>query len=259
MEYAPYSASKFEKFKECRKKFYYQYVEKIKIDGPEPGFFERGHYFHYILQYFPNYPPKSFEFEVADNYDISQYRNDLKKVLTDPKISSILNKTETIREEKFIIGPTWEADKKILRFPLVLGYIDYIDYGTEGDASIIDWKTGRVYKDKSEDQLKLYALWLFLFSLRFRFNHGLINKITCSYYYIEHDTEISHIYYRNEVSDLIDYFKNLINIIENETEFPKSKTVRCHYCDYFEICAPFNIDWKRRNNSGNNKMVSKRT
>ena len=115
-----------------------------------------------------------------------------------------------------------------------MGYIDFIGK-TDDNPIIIDWKTGKVYPDKSDDQLKIYALWLFSKNER-------INKIECLYYYVEHGKEQRYTYERKDLQNIEDYFTNKINSIESEKEFNKTISRNCQYCDYFDICKPYNVD-----------------
>lgn len=237
MKYSPYSASKLSLFGECAKKFYFRYIEKIKIDEPEKVYFEKGHFFHHVLRYYPDTPPKKFRFNVSSGTDVVNYENTLTEVLKSDRIVKLTG-MESVRERYFKIFENWEADGQGALFQ---GYIDYFNVNRkEGTAEIIDWKSGKYYPDKSDDQLKLYAIWLFLFDEE-KCN-GEINTITCSYYYIEHGKESKHTFFKKDLQNLIQYFDDLINTIENEVEFPKSTNQWCNNCPFFEICAPFSIN-----------------
>lgn len=251
MKYNPYSASKIAKYLECPKKFQWRYIKKIREEGPEPSYFEKGHYFHHILNYFPKAPPQTYDFQVSSPADIRQYRETLKKFLTQPKIRDIMSK-DSLREKEFIIYGGFEPDGSDNE-SLFRGYIDHISPATDGVATIIDWKSGRVYKDKSDDQLKLYALWLFLFDKEFA--GGLINTINCIYYYVEHNVEVLYTFHKADVPDIIGYFTDQINRIEEDSEFPRNKSMACHRCYYFDACAPFNVKVKEKYR-GNSKEVA---
>lgn len=216
-----YSASKFNCFDDCKKKYEYKYVKKIKVPFIEQIFFEKGRYIHKLLEWYPQ--KIKFNFRLSSPQDIKYYNSVINGL--PQKIIDLL-KSQSKKEIKFNLDD---------RFT---GFIDFIGK-TDDNPIIIDWKTGRVYDNKSDDQLKIYALWLFSKNER-------INRIECLYYYVEHGKEQRYTYERDDLQNIEDYFTDKINSIESEKEFEKTVSRNCQYCDYFDICKPYNVD--RRSN-----------
>lgn len=216
-----YSFSKIDKFKFCKKEYHYRYILRLKQNPKK--FFEKGSYFHYILEHYPGPYPK-FEFKLSKKADIQEYQKLFKSIFNDD-IKSYL-KEENVREIRF------ELDE----IPL-MGYIDYLAELKESILTIIDWKSGKVYENKTSEQLSLYALWVFLNPL---FNH--IDTVDCFYYYIEHDVKKRHTFTRKEAESLKNKLLDDINKIEQETKYPRTVTKNCSWCDHFKECQPYNMN-----------------
>lgn len=238
-----YSASKLNLFEDCRKKYWYTHVaEAIRVPAPPRKYFEKGNYFHYIFQHFPNAPPNDYnKFVISTVDDIKEYRQQIREILkNDNKLKSFLLNTEAERERWFYIGDDFNVYENKYENPMLFqGVIDY-HFIDDKVMKIIDWKTGKVYKQKTDTQLKLYALWGFL-------AYPYIDSIETSYYYIEHGYETSHIFHRNELKDIQQSFDEQINRIEEEKEFPRNVTRFCNFCDYLEPCKPFNLNLEKKN------------
>ena len=121
------------------------------------------------------------------------------------------------------------------------GYIDAVFRSEDGKTVwITDWKTG---KDKSEgrfaqpfDQLLHYASYYF--------ETFPVDKIIIEYVFVEHGTSRT---FELKKEDLRKYktalVKDMIRI-EKDTEFKKSPSVLCDYCDYQEICEK-DFSWQK--------------
>lgn len=236
MKYTPYSNSKFDLFEKCKKAFWYKYDQKIKVEQDQ-YFFEKGSYFHHILQYFPK-SAQDFKFKYSSKADIQKYREQLTPILKDHEIRKFLFSDLSEREIFISLNKNFKAFMNRDHFDYskyMIGQIDWLGRLNPNEVIMIDWKSGKYYPDKSEDQLKLYAMWYFLYQKD-------INTIDCYYYYIEQNKKDLYKYHRNNLDSLISYFKNKINKIESETQFEKKITRTCEYCDFFNICNPFTLD-----------------
>lgn len=252
LKYYPYSAHKFKTFESCKHKFKLKVVDKIK-EKEDGKFFEKGNFIHDALASYP--AASNFEFELSSPREIENYKILFKKILDDPVIMDRLKNKRAGKERAFRISFAWKPiDQKgrpmqywLKDDTLFWGEIDYI--GKDGDGIFItDWKTGKHYPNQSQDQLKVYALWLLLMTPE------RVKFIRASYYYVEHGIEDQYTYHRKDLDDLINYFGDKINKIEQEQEFAKNPTKLCDWCGYFDICKPFNLDMEKYNG----KMASSR-
>lgn len=214
-----YSFSKIDCFKSCNKKFFFKYIKKIKSKPKK--FFEKGSYIHHLLEHYPG-PFPNFNFELSKKEDIIEYRKAFKSIFND-EIKSYLEQENT-REIRF----------EIEEIPL-MGYIDYLSESEENILTVIDWKTGKVYEDKG--QLEIYALWAFLNP---EFEH--IDKVDCFYYYIEQGVKKQHTYHRRNADFIKKKLEICINKIEQEEKYLRTKTKNCGWCDYFQLCQPYNMN-----------------
>lgn len=228
MKYSPYSASKFNTFYDCPFKFKCKYKDHIKVPYVPQPFFEKGKFIHYCLEHYPITPKEKFKFELSTKDDIKRYKKLLFEILKSKKVKDLLKK-DSCREKEFFISKEYEkAEKK--KGSLFTGYIDYITDENE-KSTIIDWKTGKIYKKKTSIQLKIYALWKFL-------ENSNINTIKCKYFYVEHNKESVFTFERKNLKEMIDLFNEEINKIENTKVFKKKPCYNCKYCDYEHICEP---------------------
>lgn len=253
LKYYPYSAHKFKTFGSCKYKFKLKVVDKIP-EKSDTKFFEKGSFIHDALASYPH--PSNFEFDLSSPGDIKGYEKDLSYVLKDKKIIDLITRETAWREKPFRISFDWKAIDQLgrpinYRFKddtLFWGEIDYIGKDDKG-VFIIDWKSGKHYPNQSDDQLKVYVLWLFLML------PSTVETIRGSYYYVEHGIQDEYVYHRKDLDSLMEYFADKINKIEQETKFAKTLSNQCDWCGYFNICKPFNIDMEKYSNG---KMASKR-
>ena len=125
------------------------------------------------------------------------------------------------------VSKEWNTDKK----SLLNGIVDYFCF-EEDTCIIIDWKTGKIYKNKGELQLKLYALWIFL-------KYPNINTVKSCYYYVEHEEQTEYVYKREELQQIKDFFLEKIKYISEIETFEKTPHVNCKYCDFNgRNCSP---------------------
>lgn len=110
------------------------------------------------------------------------------------------------------------------------GKIDYL-FEHKKELFLIDWKSGRYVENQNYNQLRLYSIWAFL-------NYKKIQKVNCSFVYIEQDKENLITFTRDELIQSIEILYKMINNIENDKVFIKNETAHCQYCDYrkFHYC-----------------------
>lgn len=224
-----YSPSKLNVWTDCKRKYKYKYVDKIKVPFIPKPFFEKGTFYHQVLEFYPNKLPEPFNFKLSSKDDIKRYKLNLIDILKNNQIKRLLDISH-ISELKINY-----KDSEI-NFG---GYIDYISISSK-KAIIVDWKTGKIYKDKTDHQIKLYALWVFL-------HHSEIEVVKSGYYYLEHSKPVFIEYYRKDLEVIKQYFINTVNDIETCEDFTKSPHHNCDWCDFNNLCKPFQMEnsWRK--------------
>jgi len=238
MKYKPYSFTKLQTYKKCPYLFKLKYIDKIKVAPPDPRFFEKGRFYHYVLEYYPELKPFKFKYLTEDEQN--KYQNSIQQFIELPRVQHLLeHKFATELEFKFDedlnpknVGSKWKS--------ALYGYIDFvgceINQDNESEIHIIDWKSkdhGAAYPtDKT--QLEIYAIWIF----GVRPN---LQKIICEFAYVENQTFQSYTITRKDSELIKKDIINKINIIENDKELKRLTSRQCKNCDYFTICKPFHI------------------
>lgn len=229
-KYTPYSASKIKKFYECPLLFKYKYIDKIKVPFVEKVAFEKGKFFHSVMEHYPKVPPE-FNFKLSSIEDIEEYGNILQNVLNEAKIQELLISDQIIKREIW-----FKIMDKTGRIKVFSGQIDYLRIGND-IITIVDWKTGKQWgTDGSleDPQILIYAMWAFG-------EYPNINTVNASYYYLEHGKMVGYVFERlKHLAKIKSFLFEKINKIEKEVKFERTPHQFCHYCDYFEICQKEN-------------------
>lgn len=233
MKYSPYSFSKICVFEECQFKFYLKYCQKIKTT-PDEKFFEKGRFYHYVLENYPNPLKEKFIFQFNSENKVKEFQKQIKRFIQNEKIKKILkNKRKNEVEIKLLFegnefkvfdGNKYESD--------FYGYVDSILKDENGEVYIIDWKSkkGKDNFRPSWFQLEIYAYWFFL-----KFPN--INKAHILFGYIEDvDIEERILERDKDLSRIEKTLINKINKIEQTEFFEKQKDRTCKWCEYFLHC-----------------------
>lgn len=233
-KFAPYSYSKISCYKECPKKFKFNYIDKMYKFEDAPHF-EKGKFFHYVMEHYPHIPPKKFKFRHFGETQQTEMVDKIKDLLTnDTRLIDLLTKYKLKAEHTFYIGENFNVMSK-KKNSLIYGVIDYIGK-KDDEVLIVDWKTGK--SEASFDQLQMYAIWAFLAMPN-------INKVRIALYYLEQDRVDEELVERVSLENLLLKYINIINSIETDTNFEKKKSNKCEWCIYFNECTKGDIKiWK---------------
>lgn len=136
----PWGWSKLDTFRQCPRKFKYQYIDKLDTGKPGPALV-RGSRIHddidcYLKGWEPDLPKEAFQW--------NSYINDLKVA------PNLTGENGLGFDKDWAVLPDWFHPTTWLRAKVDARYDD-VDF-----VKIIDWKTGK-YRQPSTDQLKLYA------------------------------------------------------------------------------------------------------
>jgi CRISPR/Cas system-associated exonuclease Cas4 (RecB family) len=233
-KFAPYSYSKISCYKECPKRFKFNYIDKLRKFDDAPHF-EKGRFFHFILEHYPNLPPKKFKFRHFDETKQDEFISLVKHLLTnDTKLINLLTKYRLQSEYTFYLNDEMNPVKK-KKESLIYGIIDYLGK-SEDEVLIVDWKTGK--SKASLDQLKLYSIWAFAAMPQ-------INKIRVMLYYLEQDEIQEEVLLREDSKNVILDYINTINSIEKDTEFKTKRKSSCEWCVYLNECTKGDLkEWR---------------
>lgn len=236
MKYKPYSPSKILLYKQCPKRFKYQYIDKVVVEEKPRTALEKGSLIHEILE--ANLKGKLFQlnkkqYEALTESDYINVENIINNFITTETFLNIKNSTNKLLVEKFLrldkdLNPTLEKEKSILN-----GKIDAIIHNDK-IGLVIDWKTGGKDKatierfPKDEEQLEIYAIWaLQVFKL---------DGIKTKYIYVEHDAIQEKVILKKDLELLKSKYLNMLNEIENCNTWTMNVGLLCSYCDYVDLC-----------------------
>ena len=240
MKYAPYSYSKMSCWNSCAKKFYFQYIAKVKVDKPQIHL-QRGKLVHGLIEAIiknsvKDYNIKQFNLEKED---IDRSINIVKSFCSTPNFRSIAKQTYyKFTEHEFLLNnslnPTFDKKSALLK-----GFIDLICVKDNDILKIFDWKTGGKSIANisafplSEYQFEVYALYALQ-------KYEMKNCI-CYYGYVEHDHFVEFSFDANDIERIKSKVFDNINSIETDTEFKKTINKLCDYCDFKELCKPITL------------------
>jgi len=244
MKYAPYSYSKIGCFKECPHKFLLKYIKRIKTPPKDPRFFEKGTFYHWVLEHFPNVKPEDFQFKHTTEEEQKKYIETIKNFLKDRKVQTLLNKKKLASEFEFKFDESIDIEIEKIKWNSALyGYIDYVGMIQNDTYLVIDWKSKKHENfPNNPEQLEMYATWIFEARPK-------VDKVLAFFYYVEPVQEGEpyelHILERDkDLNRMKENIINNINTIEQTKDFEKKVTQKCSRCDYFDMCKPFNVKVK---------------
>lgn len=227
-KFAPYSFSRISTFKSCPMKFKLSYIDKIS--APSNQTLKKGSYIHHCLELYPDKPTKFYnipeEYLPSINEIIYNFKNsELGKRILEPDV--------TIGKElDFGLDESLEPCSFYYKRALIRGSIDRLNYNKDTNTlEVYDYKSGK-YKDprfQTFEQTQLYAIWLFRTAA---FNH--VDKVRCSYVYIEHGIENELVMERKYLKQYVKEYIESIKEIEDSEEYPKNISKLCDYCFYKE-------------------------
>jgi len=233
LNYAPYSYSKISTYKNCPYRFKLQYIDKIRKPFEKTEALEKGHFLHYGIE---NYLKgslkeniKTYKFTIKQFED---YIDILKQVLGTDYIQNLKNKNNLSIEEGFGIKFNDEDNDYILqkynRKADIYGYIDLMYFNEEENVIyIIDHKSGKFRTE--QDKLQVYIYYLVALK-KYKLNEN--TKIKVEFFFMEHNKVINEILTIDDKDRIIEYIKNIIFKIEEETKYAKKDTF-CQWCPYY--------------------------
>lgn len=233
------SVSKAKTFKTCKAKYKFQYIDKLPRKDWEHQIF--GSFLHEVLENFHQYiidgdtNPDNIIMKKA--FSIA-YTNWKEKLTAEQKkqcfeiCKEYLQKRYKERDNL----PTVIAVEKPFVIEignlLLNGFIDVVQYDSDGKLHVADYKTSKHKKYLKNDilQLKTYAYALFL-------EDPALEEIKCSYIMLKFNFDLLEFSFtRAEAMEIEKEFEEYVELINSEKMFRASPGPLCKYCDYLTSC-----------------------
>ena len=265
-----YSHSRLSTFEQCPLKFKYRYIDKIKPDFEKSIESHLGTAVHNTLEWIYN---KILEKKPVPTIDqmISYYskewqkefEKEIKIVKNNLTPSDYFNKgikfllDYYIKHSPFQDG-TLECEKKVvveIHGHKLQGFIDRFSYNeNNGEYEIHDYKTANMLptqeKMDKDRQLALYSIAI---------QESMdAEKICLTWHYLAHNKKIISRRTNEQIEELKNQIKELIEIIESTTEFPAKKSALCGWCEYKSICPKFSKTQKTKQENIENYPTAKK-
>lgn len=250
------SNSKLDNYRECHWKYYVRYHEKMPEQRSDSAL-QFGSYIHKIfedgvreftlsgLEALAEKHKESYKFDQKE-YPKSKITKCLKNFL---EFNTKISKSETIglelRESFMIDDISYD------------GVIDRVIKAEDGSIMVIDYKTGKTEKTKTElymdNQLIGYAV-----ALSKKFNVP-ISKITCAHYYPVTGNFVHVVYNKQHEASFLKEVKNLVWAIRKKTadSFSPMQNKFCGWCG-FKYCCPLFTDVINVQKAINENKLSKK-
>jgi len=228
------SLTKIKSFETCPLKYYYQYVEKVKVPrgAYNPKFFKKGQAFHKILD-------SLIKTGVACDFNSSTLGDEvqgIKSLCKDIYSSEFVQELLKYPHKSEYPFSIYVQDKELTAINKqdkkadFYGIIDF--FATNGDeAIIVDWKTGKVAQDNEDTFLQVY---LYAKAIQL-LNENKFSKFKIGYYYVEHDVKLMKTLTAKQLDEKI---QNLLEkaykipISNDIKDFPANPSSLCKWCPF---------------------------
>ncbi|MFC1710589.1 RecB family exonuclease [Nanoarchaeota archaeon] len=255
-----YSNSKLNTFEQCRLKYKFRYIDKIKPEIEQTIEMHLGKMVHntlewvylrvregtiptldevieyYALDWKETYKP---EFVIVnDSMNAKDYLEKGVEYLINYYTKHQPFDDNTLDVEKRIIF-NLDQDGKYK----ILGFIDRLVYNLEkSQYEVHDYKTSasmpRQEDIDNDRQLAFY-------SIAIKEEQGYEEEVILVWHYLAHNKKIDSTRTNTQLEQLKKETLDLIREIENTIEFPPTKSRLCDWCEYKDICPAWNNKPKR--------------
>jgi len=244
-----YSHSRLGTFEQCKQKFKFKYIDKVKVDIPEIIETFMGKRVHETLEKL--YKDLKFQ-KLNTKEELLVFFEDLWKKEWNDKI--LINKKDYTQNnykemgKKFIIDyydhykPFNQYTTLSLETAELLSLnngsqynikIDRLSCDKEGNYYVCDYKTNSQLKPQEEldedRQLAMYSLWV-------KNNFKDCKSVKLIWYFLAFDKEMISERNDEQLENLKIDVQKLIKEIETCVDFPTNATYLCDYCVYRSIC-----------------------
>ena len=235
------SASKVKTFKQCPRKFYYNYIEKLP--KKQWDHFDLGTFVHSVLERFhkvfdqdgkaDNLKKLMTEsFLMEKNILEKENRGLSREILLSAKemLMDYLYKIENEGLKSQVISLEEEFNIKLNEDFSIIGFIDRIDKDSDGVFHILDYKTSKSAKYMDDFQLRVYGIHLLEKYPEIDFFRG-------SYIMLKLQSRlVSYKFNRIDIEKEKKKLIEMANIISQEKKWKTNQTALCDWCDFKDVC-----------------------
>ncbi len=266
---AVYSNSKLSTFEQCKLKYKFRYIDKIKPPIEKSIEVHLGICVHDALEWLyykvkeKNIPELD---ELIQKYTLSwqeKYKEDFLIVKKEMSVEDYFNRGVTflinyyIKHKPFDEG-TLELEKRIWvtlnpSCPhKIIGYIDRLAFNKENNEyEVHDYKTANSLpnreKFENDRQLALYSIGV-------KQLYGEDKSVLLVWHYLNHNLQIKSKRTNEQLEQLKKDILKLIEEIESTKEFPANKSVLCGWCEYKDICPIWNKEIQKKSKDSQSNL-----
>ncbi len=235
----------------CPRKFYYQYIAKIKIPKkPLSTNMLLGGIIHNVCKDFYRFKMEDRTLENLHTLFRQNWKsNPIRKLFNSVEDEKQMGQRGLAMLENFhktFASKTPFQVESYVEYKMsdytLYGRIDRLDAEEDGSLSIVDYKTGGYYEKEDEKEKELSTIQVRLYSVLLYGNNRMTNKAV--YYYFD-DNYLDTIEFTEEKIKYDNfYFYELITDIEYNKEYLPQPSSYCKYCDYYDRCSHDEIEIK---------------
>jgi len=258
-----YSHSRLSTFEQCRLKYKYRYIDKIKPEIEKTIESLLGSIVHEVLEYLyeeikkEKIPSMDDILIIYINKWKEGYNEKIVIVKNNLSEKDYFNKginflvTYYTRHRPFDDN-TLETEKRIdvnldeEKNYKIIGYVDRISYNIKNkEYEIHDYKTANSLpsKEKIENDRQLA-----LYSIAIKEIFGKEKNVCLVWHYLAHDKKICSRRTNEQLEQLKKEIISLINKIESTKEFPSNKSILCNWCEYKSTCPEWSFEKNKKEN-----------
>lgn len=235
------SASKVKTFKQCPRKYYYNYIEKLpRKNWPH---FDLGHLVHGALEMFHDKFRKDGEnlnlkriMKVSFKETRKEMENSNKtlsgEILLEARdlLTEYLHKIEKNGLGSNVISVEEDFDIKLNDYCSVNGFVDRLDLEEDGYYRILDYKTTKSIEYMEPFQLNVYGIFLLN-------KYPDVDFFRASYVMMRHGGKyVSYEFNREDVEKCKKGLIKSADIINSEERWMPKQSKLCNWCDFKNTC-----------------------